>query len=356
MTAFWINSNRLNYFIILLIFIVVVSSCEEVLTLKVPEHPPMITVNSILDAGQPIRVYVTSSKPYPPLIDSSLRIKDANVKLYKDGVYIEDLFYHKWQQYYHSWVGNYQSAGNFTPEVNHSYSINVTAPGFSEVYSETKIPQPVHLISVDTVTVITQYAGHYTSALECKIKFKDPGGIKNYYNLSITRTIKTQDCDFRGINCQTKIGIGRVPYICHDLNVIFFIPNFDIPGFISLEKEEDSGYLPDEVFLTDDTFDGKTYELIVLIPLNVLGLAILGDYKGTYISRLYLNLYTINDEYFRYSSSYFKQVSKKADMFSEPCQVYSNINNGAGIFSGTSVSVDSSILMRVNEPVIMFKK
>lgn len=34
---------------------------------------------------------INSSKPYPPLIDSSLTIKDATVKLFEDDVYIEDL-------------------------------------------------------------------------------------------------------------------------------------------------------------------------------------------------------------------------------------------------------------------------
>ena len=102
------------------------------------------------------------------------------------------------------------------------------------------------------------------------------------------------------------------------------------------------------IFISDDSFDGKTYELKVLIPLNLSDMAyhpVSGE-KFT-LRKINFELSSINEEYYKYARSNYVQVYKKNDMFSEPCTVYSNIYNGVGIFSGSSVSIDSSIVMPV---------
>jgi hypothetical protein len=73
------------------------------------------------------------------------------------------------------------------------------------------------------------------------------------------------------------------------------------------------------------------------------------------LRKLNFNLYSINKEYYKYARSYFTQVYKKNDMFSEPVRVYSNIVNGAGIFSSSSVSIDSSIVVPVWYAVAFYK-
>lgn len=120
--------------------------------------------------------------------------------------------------------------------------------------------------------------------------------------------------------------------------------NHNTPGFISLEEDEEDIQFVKEVFTTDATFNGEIKEIKVFI---ILGYSeIFGLTKApAKTNRLNIKFYSINEEYYKYSESYFKQLIKKNNIFSEPIMVYSNVSNGVGIFSGESVSIDSSIIL-----------
>lgn len=339
------SRNKLHLVFSSLLLFLLFPSCEEILSIKVPEHLPLVTVNCILDVGQPIRMEINSSKPYPPLIDSSLTIKDATVKLFEDDVYIEDLVYQESYQYQNEF-SNYRSLNGFTPGLNHTYSINVTAPGFSEVTSKTSIPQNVPVISIDTNTVFIRFGGYTVKTLECTIKYKDPPGIKNFYKLVINRAGRYTKCNYLGRDCKTVTTGYGVPFFSYDPNALYFKKSPNSPGSIDLEEENNELWVY-EIFLADDSFDGMTYELKVLIPpLMDFANQPVPSEKFT-LRKINFRLYSINEEYYKYAGSYFTQVYKKNDMFSEPCQGYSNIDNGMGIFSGSSLSIDSSVVMPV---------
>lgn len=342
--------NKLNRIFLWLLLILLFPSCEEILNIKVPEHSPLITVNCILNEDEPIQMEINSSQPYPPLADTSLTIKDATVKLFEDDVFVEDLVYQESYQLLNEY-SNYHSLNGFKPGSNHSYSIIVIAPGFTKVTAKTNFPEEVPVLSIDTSTVLTKYSNYYIKALECIVKFKDPSGIKNYYKLGIKRSGKFTQCDYRGLNCKTQIFKKTLPCFCYDLNAEYFRKSPNIPGSIPLEKENNE-YWINEIFLSDASFDGLTYELKVLIVLPIEDLEIIpGDIKGNYLSKIYFNLYSINEDYFMYARSYFTQVYNKNDMFSEPSLVYSNIEKGLGIFSGTSISADSSVVIPVHSGI-----
>lgn len=354
MFQFITKHKKLNLIFPPLFLILLLQSCEEILQIKIPDNGPMITVNCILNYSKEIQMEIISSQPYPPLIDSTLTIKDAKVKLYDDDVYIEDLVYQESLQrqeetgFYLSKIRNYHSVSGFTPELSHTYIINVTAPGFPDVTSKTFIPKPVPVISVDTNTVFTMSAGHQYKTIECTIRFKDTPGDRNCYKLTITRHGLYYSCpSMDWSKCNTSEIIYTIPFICHDLNAVSYrmpagSPGSFVPG---LEEEE---IMQRSIFISDDSFDGKTYELKVLIPLNLSDMAyppVRGE-KFT-LRKINFELSSINEEYYKYARSNYVQVYKKNDMFSEPCTVYSNIYNGVGIFSGSSVSIDSSIVMPV---------
>jgi hypothetical protein len=331
----------------------------------VSPHNPMITVNCVLNAGDTVSMEVTSSQPYPAMIDSILTIKDAIVKLFEDHVYVEDLLYKEvvnkdpFRQPYQKILYSYQSPSGFVPKAGHTYSISITAPGFTDVYAETVIPQPVQILSVDTNTVFTKYENRLVRALECIIKFKNPPGSGNGYNLIINFAGKYKICSYGAhgdYTCSETSSIKyTVPFFCYDLNAVYFRRSPGSPGSIPLEKE-DNDIPVRSVYLADDTFNNETYSLRVLITqmgLYEYSNPIAGE-KFT-LRKLNFNLYSINKEYYKYARSYFTQVYKKNDMFSEPVQVYSNIVNGAGIFSSSSVSIDSSIVVPVWYAVAFYK-
>lgn len=354
MIQFTTNQKKANRIIPLIFLILLIQSCEEILQIEIPDNGPMITVNCILNYNKEILMEITSSQPYPPQIDSTLTIKDAKVKLYDNDVYVEDLVYQESLQrqeetsFYLSKIRNYHSASGFTPELSHTYTINVTAPGFPDVTSKTFIPKPVPIISVDTNTVFTMSGGYQYKTIECTIRFKDTPGDRNCYKLTITRHGLYYSCpSMDWSKCNTTKIIYTIPFICHDLNAVSYkmpsgSPGSFVPGF------EDEEIMSNSVFIADDSFDGMTYQLKVLIPLDLSDRAYppIHDEKFT-LRKINFELSSINEEYYKYARSNYVQVYKKNDMFSEPCTVYSNINNGVGIFSGSSCSIDSSIVLPV---------
>jgi hypothetical protein len=201
-------------------------------------------------------------------------------------------------------------------------------------------------------------SGQYQyKTIECKIKFRDPPGIRNYYKLSLTRSglYYLSPGSIPGYSGTFNVKY-IIPFFCRDFNAVYFKrpPESQLPLNQNLEEEE---AIPDKIFIADDSFDGKTYELIVLIPIdNLADMAYPLQGEKFILRKINFELSSINEEYYKYARSNFIQVYKKNDYFSEPVYVYNNIVKGTGIFSGSSLSVDSSIVMPIYYKVWYNKK
>ena len=82
----------------------------------------------------------------------------------------------------------------------------------------------------------------------------------------------------------------------------------------------------DKLLFNDLLFDGETATF--KINLNEL----------SYYSYLVMNLYSCSEEYYLYNKSYQTAIETTGDPFAQPVQVFSNINNGHGIFGGFQLS------------------
>lgn len=83
------------------------------------------------------------------------------------------------------------------------------------------------------------------------------------------------------------------------------------------------------VYLTDKSFNGKTYKTTVAINVNELMYTVL---SGELISELHVK--SVSKEMYEYLTSIERKKVRVADPFSEPIPVFSNIENGIGIFAG----------------------
>lgn len=359
MFRFTTNQTKLNRIIPLIFLILIIQSCEEILQIKIPDSGPMLTVNCILNDREPIQMRISASQPYPPITDTDLVIKNAIVKLYEDDVYIEDLAY---QETFNVMsiprvTAAYHSLNQFRPRTDHSYSIRVSSPGFPDANSSTYLPDPVPIISIDTSTVFTMSGRYQYKTLECKIKFRDPSLTRNYYKLSLTRTglYYLSPGSIPGYSGTFTVK-QTIPFYCHDLNAVYFRRPPESQILVTQDMEEGEA-MPNKIYMADDSFDGKIYDLIVMIPVYLLSDKAFPQHGEKFIMRkINFELSSINEEYYRYARSNYIQVYKKNDFFSEPCYVYNNINNGTGIFSGSSASVDSSIVVPIYYQVWFDKK
>lgn len=331
------------------------TSCESNMNVDIPVQAPKLTVNCILKTDEAVTMQITESQSYLESTDTSKFVRNAMVQLFEDNILVDNLIYNEYKQFNQKF-GNYISLKGVIPSPDYSYRLEVNVPGFEEVTSITSIPQPVPILSVDTNTVFIKNGDYTYKTLECAIKFEDPLEIKNYYKLSIDRLGLFETCKNWGTNCKTELGHYGGTFFCNDINSIYYRRNPDTPGGISFEKENEERWFR-EIFLTDNTFDGKIYVLKVLIPMFWFSDLAPSPNPGEKFTprKVNIKLYSVNEEYYKYSNSYFNQTYKKNDMFSEPIQVYSNIIHGGGIFSGASVSIDSSVVMPVNYNPLVYK-
>ena len=63
-----------------------------------------------------------------------------------------------------------------------------------------------------------------------------------------------------------------------------------------------------------------------------------------WIQTIYLTISRVSKEYYWYQSSYSNYLQTSGDPFAQPVQVYTNINNGLGVFAGYSASKDSIVV------------
>ena len=109
------------------------ASCrKQVSGYEYPDFDPEPTMNAVLINGEPIQVYLSMAQRLDSVHPSPCT--DAEVLLYKDGVFVEQLT--------HRGEGRYK--GSTVAEALHEYSCEVVIPGYDTLYGHTEVPaQPV---------------------------------------------------------------------------------------------------------------------------------------------------------------------------------------------------------------------
>ena len=142
------------------------------------------------------------------------------------------------------------------------------------------------------------------------ITFTDPG-TEDYYSLAVMYK-----------------DIFNESFACVSTND----PIFTVSGEYNFGAENQAGAATfcDEVMFTDVTFNGtnKTIELNIY-AINTIGIA---------APRFEFELKHVSKEYFQYYTTMEKQVENEGNPFGEPVIIYSNIENGFGIFAGSTIS------------------
>ncbi|MCK5137462.1 MAG: DUF4249 family protein [Bacteroidales bacterium] len=61
-------------------------------------------------------------------------------------------------------------------------------------------------------------------------------------------------------------------------------------------------------------------------------------------SKLYIKLYSLSSDAYYYFSGYARQMATENDVYSEPTPIYSNIENGLGIFAGENITSEELVI------------
>jgi len=311
--------------LILLIYILPLYfvSCEKKLDIDLPETEKHIVVNGMINPDSLLEVRVSKSRN---ILDTNaiVHLPDAVVKLYVNGVFIQDL----------TSSGEGYFVSNLFPELDKEYSLTVDYPGLTSVHTQCLIKKSGSINSVDTLreTVINDWGYDIDTITTMKfdILFNDNGATNDFYFLAISSLQPI----YEYLGKDTILtGYHQVPEYFDSQDLVFRsnTNNFSIEG------------LPGRVF-SDELFNGNNYEIQLEMYLSKYADIYVSEQNALDSTMFYIRLYTVNQDFFRFVNSYNLNQSSEYDPFAQPVQIFSNVENGLGLFSGYTVDIDSLMI------------
>lgn len=301
---FMANRNILYIAVLLCFFF---TSCTETINIDVPLHKPQIVIGSIFTADSAMTVYV--GKTASMAGQETPIVENAKVILKSSKGEEEELTY--------THNGYYRSELILSEKVR--YSIEVQVDGFSRVYATDSIPAIVKIDS--TFQKNSNYFDNdiqsYLSTVN--VSFTDPSNI-NYYELY-----------------QQRMDTMHVRIDLHSIDTTYYISNtYMTTDYFAVEAENNEIYKNHEVKFI--LFSDKLLERCVSFDI----------YSGVYsISYSALILRNVSENYYYYKRSWlrhkynqemigYSQFEDLANSFftANPTELYSNVENGLGIFAG----------------------
>ena len=284
-------------------------SCEKVIPFEGDLNTPKLVVNSIFESDSTFKVHISSSRsvidvsPFQNIEDAVVKIKDDN------GAIIETL--------YHLDNGFY--AGQVFPEQNKTYQLEVIHPNYNNITSTDSLPIPITINSVDTSTIIDPIN---ENRLQIILNFDDPENSQNYYLIETS-------------SVNEKLVIENSDTLEYELDTILN------QTMILTDEVFQDGSSPfrEQGLFNDLLFNGQNKNLELEIPNDEYWNFSDGSTEMSY-KRLSLTLYlhNISKSYYYYRTSLELYQNASGNPFAQPVQVYSNIDNGFGIFAGSQVS------------------
>lgn len=287
-------------------------SCETIVDINIPVEPPSIVLNCTLSDKEYIKVNLTQSQHILDNTDYQ-PVSGATVEIYEDGKLLTQLP--------DSLGGNYISAEHI-PSRGKTYSIKASKPGFETATSEVLLPlDTVNILNVKMDTLIENEFGYTSYYLRINIEFEDAAAMDNYYQIAVYHTGYYQRYDH---------SVDPPAYI----DSIYFINKMFLQSRDpSLEEFQSYGQ---NILINDGLFNGKTYNIRVLMPFWVdldSPLPEENDYN------YFIEIANTSESYYYYKLSSQLQYWNSDNPFAQPVTVYNNIENGFGVFGAYNTSI-----------------
>ncbi len=291
-------------------------SCRKYLEYEGEDAKPRLVLNGVLSPDSLFSVRLSNSLGYvdngslDPVMNGKVAVFNGT------GLFIDSL--------YHAGMGLYQSTS--TAQVNAAYEVRAAAGSFAPVSAVDYIPSPVPVAGWDTNIISVTEFDFTSDRLEVRYAINDPAGIENFYVIEIWETQRFY------VSADYDPNTGMTVYDTIFLNP----PNAYMIDFTTSDQillsEVENGldetlYYSRSLAYRDVLFDGRSQSFRILVD----------SYYGTSIGTgLELRLKSCSEAYYKYQRSLENYLYTEGDPFAQPVQVYNNIQNGLGIWAGSS--------------------
>ena len=307
-----INITKIYKQALSLIFTMLLVSCENILIIETDNSINKIVVNSVFNNIDTLKVEVTKS--FAPNGNINVQeLSNAKVSLYKNGQFVELLTYRKT---FDDFLGKFVSTT--IPEPEQSYSIEVNDPELGIATSSSSIPTEFDVTDLSAVKI--QWGEDNLTSMRFNFKFTlDDAESTDYYYLTMAFPVLKKDENngewyFYAFQ-YCEIETGDLPL--HQL------------------------YLKNGLLFEDKAFNGTKH---VVSGSATTYQQPFGDFDFEWPAdpdkikvdslHLHINVYRLSKELYTFYSSHATVLKNENNVYSEPTPVYSNVENGTGIFGG----------------------
>lgn len=297
--------NLLFPFFLSLVFFV---ACERELQIDLNGVKPELVVLANFSDLDTMEVVVSKSRPVLDQ-EQAVYLPNANVELFINDKFADRLTFvaspiPQIPGYYHS--------KEVVPQPGDRLRLTVDAAGFPSAAAESTMPLPVGIDTAFTALLIEIHEVDLffnQATITAHIKVLDPPG-PHFYHLNFYMQGYDYRIDIEGDTLKTNF--YSLPLVTFPLDdAIPLIPYLDDRG----------------VLFTDDALEVDDGELSFTATFQYRR-------SDQLLGHFLIELRSASPEYYDYHRSLVRQYQASQDPFAEPVILYSNVENGQGIFAG----------------------
>ncbi|MGY6561039.1 MAG: DUF4249 domain-containing protein [Luteibaculaceae bacterium] len=270
-------------------------SCEKEIPFDGEVRTPKITLNASFEPNNTWEVYLHNSLSVIDRGDLK-EITNAQVFIFPEG---QESFLLT----YEPSCGCYQSPN--APVVQQTYRIEAAAPGFETVSAVSAIPQEVPILNVE----VQERETGFSNILTFRVSFQDPSIQANFYMVELVSFFESTFFNFETQQFETFLFESNTNILSND-------PSSD--------QRSESDFLSPYLTFNDNLFNNQSKTFVFEAE----------SFDGSSTTEYQLILSHLSEELYLYKRSILRFSNSAGNPFAEPARVFTNVNNGFGIFGG----------------------
>ncbi len=337
---------KIFFFELVFAILLLLTGCEKEVILEITESKVMLVANSIFTSDSIVDLFLYKSNSGEP-------VQDAIIEMYRENEAMGFFKYRDSSLYIYDEIPLKQGM---------SYNIRIQTPGVYDLIALDTIPYVVPLVDVsfhDSAGIISSsFSSDQYMYSSFEIKFRDPPGDNNYYEIFILREADTTNLILWD-STETDLVLNGISFwelekqslFKHNMTLFSFDPSILEEGFSVPER-----IIPEQdiLFFSDELFNGSEKTIRINSWPYYTNLYTTSSF---FVPKRKFTIYfrTVSKQYytFRKTQKIYSELLFQEDIWrgtGDFVQLYSNVENGYGLFAAYSESIDSIIIENSNIP------